>query len=81
MRALHALALCIALALAVAAQRPKLKYGLTLAQCGVSASIAVLQRQTLLWYANFTNAHGGVNISGVIHDIEFVMCVPLADRS
>lgn len=75
MRALHVLALCAALlALSATAQRPKLKYGLTLATCGVSASIAVLQRQTLLWYANFTNAHGGVNVSGVIHDIEFIMC-------
>lgn len=64
---------CLLLVVAVAAQRPVLKYGLTLSQCGVSASISMGQKQTLEWYANYTNAHGGVNISGLIHDVEFVM--------
>lgn len=69
-----AIALCLVLAMVcVVAQRPKLKYGITLAECGVSASISLAQKQTVLWYANYTNANGGVNISGVIHDLEFVM--------
>lgn len=67
---------CLVLGAAVAAQRPVLKYGLTLSQCGLSASISIGQKQTLEWYANYTNAHGGVNISGVIHDVEFVMYAP-----
>lgn len=70
------LLVCIAALLSLtSAANPTVKVGVTLAKCGLAAQIAQPAEESLRWWANYTNTHGGIVINGTVHDVELVMCV------
>lgn len=71
------------LLVSVLAARPVIKIGLTSTTCGNTAGIAVNQAQSLRWWANDTNARGGITVNGTVYDVNFVMCAafPLPQAS
>lgn len=73
-RLILAVILCFLPLVSVQATRPVLKIGLTSTTCGNTAGIAINQVQSLRWWANDTNARGGITVNGTVYDVDFVMC-------
>lgn len=68
-------ALC---AVCVRAQTPAFRIGGTLTACGEGSDQSTAMRDALQFYANYTNANGGVTINGTRHNLEIIMYVVIS---